>query len=133
MVLGINSTDGLGNPSTFTPSPGPYRENYSILGEGVSSSRQKRLGGPALRKAGTSFATLIAAGLSATLLYYAKARAPKSEESRRAGSVGELRAMLSAMTESRAGYGYIVPWNIFDRKPNEYVYETLYDLWKDAD
>jgi subtilase family serine protease len=79
MVLGVNSTDGLGNPSPFTPSPDSLRENFSVLGEVVNSQWPKKLGGPKMRKAGTSFATPITAGIAATLLHYAKVKFPGFE------------------------------------------------------
>lgn len=133
MVLGINSTDGLGNPSTFTPSPGPLRENYSVLGEGVSSQWPKKLGGPSKRKAGTSFATPIATGIAATLLYYAKVKFPKREGSKRFGSVGKMRAILSAMVKDRVGYEYLVPVSFFETNSDRLVYEMLYNIWTNND
>jgi len=129
MVLGVNSTDGLGNPSPFTPSPDSLRENFSVLGEGVYSQWPKKLGGPKMRKAGTSFATPIAAGIAATLLHYAKVKFPGCDDSKRFGNVGKMRAMLSKMTDKRSNYEYLVPVSFFETNSDGLVYETLYDQW----
>jgi hypothetical protein len=54
-----------------------------------------------VRKAGTSFVTPILVGVAATLLYYAQIKFPGSDardKSRRAGSVGKMRTMLSEIT-----------------------------------
>ena len=133
MVLGINSTDGYGNPSSFTPSPGPLRENYSVLGEGVESGWPKKLGGPTMRKGGTSYSTPIAAGLAATLLYYAKVKLPKREGSRRFGNVGKMRAMLSIIGNDRHDYKYLAPFSFFETKSDRLVYETFADIWENYD
>jgi hypothetical protein len=138
MVLCVNSTDGMGNPSAFTPSPEPRSENYSIMGEGVKSSWPKKFKmGSVVRKAGTSFATPILVGVGATLLYYAKMRFPGSDggdEARRVGSVEKMRAMLPEITQERRDNGYVVPGKLFNpQRSNESVYWALYDRWKSAD
>jgi hypothetical protein len=132
MVLGINSTDGLGNPSPFNPSPGPLRENFSVLGEAVTSQWPKKLDGSTTTKckSGTSFATPIAAGIIATLLHYAKVKFPRSGGSERFGSVGRMRAMLGTMTTERSDYAYLHPVSFFTEKSEALVHETLYDKWE---
>jgi hypothetical protein len=131
MVLGINSTDGLGNPSPFNPTPGSLRENFSVLGEAVTSQWPRKLDGSTTKKckSGTSFATPIAVGIAATLLHYAKVKFPRSGMSERFGSVGRMRAMLGRMATKRADYAYLHPVSFFTEKTEALVHEMLYDEW----
>ena len=82
-----------------------------------------------MRKAGTLFATPIAAGIAATLLYYAKVTSPECDSSKRFGNVSKRRAMLSKMTDKRSNYEYLVPVSFFEANSDGLVYETLYDQW----
>ena len=79
-----------------------------------------------MRKAGTSFATPIAAGIAATLLHYAKVKFPECDGSNRFGNVGKMREMLSKIADKRSNY---VPASFFEANSDGLVYETLYDQW----
>lgn len=133
-VLAINSTDGEGNPSTFNPTDLPGNENFSVLGFAVESAWPKSLGGGLnQRKAGTSFATPIAAGISAVLLKYAMVM-PETFSSRkmpsgRSGTPDKIRAMLLAIADRRAQYAYLAPVKFFNERSEIYARESLGYEW----
>lgn len=147
-VICIHSTDGNGTPSSFTPPASDSDMNFAVLGEAVQSAWPKALppirripplppyGKTTLRKAGTSFATPIAAGIAATLLHYAKTKFPADpviagEEPQRSGSLAKMRAMLGVISVSRGqNYRYLIPCEGFQDNTEQWIYANLLKAWK---
>lgn len=121
MVIGINSTNVWGDKSNFTPNTLSRSENFSILGEAIESSWPKHLGqGSRQCKSGTSYATPIAAGTAASMLFYSRMKLQKQEKVAELRSCAGMRKMLLSMSEMRDGYNYIRPWVLW-RKDDEYI------------
>lgn len=122
-VIGIASSDGLGNGSKFNPSaPEDDGSFFSTLGEAVESAWPRlpdtdENGRPTLtrskrRKSGTSFATPIAAALAANILDYARLELDMGEKYlRRLHTFSRMVAVLKLMApKKRDEYRYMVPW-----------------------
>jgi len=128
-VICINSTDGQGNSSKFSPNPHPQNENFATLGEAVNSSWPSALDvNCTRRKSGTSFATPIAAGIAAVVLEYAMQKLPvdKYAVTGRLRSCEGMKAVLKLMAEVRNGYRYIKPWKLFSPEYSySYIRETI--------
>lgn len=121
MVIGINSTDAWGNKSNFTPTSLPYSENFSTLGEAVESSWPKHLGkGSTQWRSGTSYATPIAAGIAATMLFYTRMKLQKLDRVAELKTCSGMRRLLLSMADMRDGYNYLCPWVLW-RKDDEYI------------
>jgi subtilisin family serine protease len=136
-VICVNSTDGQGNYSKFSPTSRKNSNDFSTLGEAVESSWPKHLGkGHTQRKSGTSFATPIAAGIAAIVLEYARQKLPEKERavSSRLRSCAGMRAVFKLMAEERIGYNYVIPWKLLNQASREQfihesILETLGDLY----
>jgi subtilisin family serine protease len=65
IVIGVNSSNGKGNQSIFSPTTRSNEDNFSIVGEAIESSWYDSNGvwPTPVVKSGTSYATPIAAGL----------------------------------------------------------------------
>lgn len=121
MVIGINSTNTWGDKSSFTSNTLPRSENFSILGEAVESSWPKHLGqGSRQWRSGTSYATPIAAGTAATMLFYARVKLQKPDIVTEMGTCAGMRKLLLSMAEMRDGYNHLRPWRLW-RKDDEYI------------
>jgi hypothetical protein len=127
-IISINSSDGFGSKSRFSPSPRDNDDNFSIVGEAVEVAWPISLleGGIRLTS-GTSIATPIAAGVAALVLEYVSQRGPEDmEESHPIANVGRLwhydgmRAILTSMSGGSTidGYHWIQPWNVFAKFGN---------------
>jgi len=110
-----------GDKSNFTPNTLPRSENFSILGEAIESSWPKHLGqGSRQWRSGTSYATPIAAGTAATMLFYARMKAKKPTMVAELRTCAGMRRLLLSMAEMRDGYNYIRPWVLW-RKDDEHI------------
>ncbi|KAE8361736.1 peptidase S8/S53 domain-containing protein [Aspergillus caelatus] len=119
-VFCINSADGLGVTSRFTPSARVSDDNFTLLGEAVESAWPTQLRqGQRQRKSGTSIATAIAAGIAALVLELAVQRPPQISYSRELWTYPGMRAIFYLMSQdsitvSSAGYYNVMPWNLLD-------------------
>lgn len=139
-VFCIHSTDGNGNPSAFNPTADDKDVNFSLLGEQVSSHWPTGKNGhnePVKAMSGTSVATPIAAGLAAAILSFVRQQerhiAPGGELplGPRLKNVQLMNEVLKSMVKQRrgAGYDYITPHSLFDRKSTrEQVYDKIEDI-----
>ena len=115
-VFCINSCDGNGNKSSFTPNPTTGKKAYSILGEGIFAAQASS------RISGTSYATPIAAGLAASLIEFAKQSWPEDGDEVERKRLFEhlhtdagMASLFDRIAEPRDSYYYLCPWrNLFD-------------------
>ncbi|KAI1425790.1 hypothetical protein F5Y12DRAFT_795492 [Xylaria sp. FL1777] len=138
-VFCIHSTDGNGNPSAFNPTADVKDVNFSLLGEHVSSHwpiGMKGCNQPINTMSGTSVATPIAAGLTASILSFVR----QQEQHMAPGSdllgpwlkdAHSMDAVLKLMVRQTrgAGYDYITPHVLFDRRSTrDRVYDKINDI-----
>lgn len=113
-VICVHSGDGLGNSSSFTPSP---KDNMRImvLGECVPSAWPPKLKSPGDLKymSGTSCAAPIAGGIAAVILDYSRGFLTESEwKSLR--QTGSVRRMFEGLRDpNKADYWWIQHWALF--------------------
>jgi len=118
-VIGVNSTNTWGGKSDFTPNVLPFSENFSILGEAVESSWPKHLKQGARQcRSGTSYATPIAAGTAANILFYVRMKIDNEERVREMATCRGMKKLLLSMTTLTGGYSYVRPWVLW-RKDDE--------------
>lgn len=114
VVIGVNSSDGKGNRSDFSPTPRRNEDNFCTVGEAVESFWPDLNGHwTAVTKSGTSYATPIAAGLAGSLLDYARLKMELGEaEIDLLRRYKGMRAAFNLMTdkEKRDGYDFVAPW-----------------------
>lgn len=124
-VIAVNSCDGFGSKSRFTPAPKPNDDNFSVVGEAVEVAWPENLvSGGKRMTSGTSIATPIAAGIAALVLEFVSQRGPEGSDTipnvARLKHYDGMHAILDSMcgTELVDGYKYIQPWNLFSRFQN---------------
>jgi hypothetical protein len=118
-VIGINSTDTWGGKSDFTPNVLPLSENFSILGEAVEGSWPKHLKqGNRQCQSGTSYATPIAAGTAANMLFYVRMKFENEAKVKEAATCRGMKKILLSMAAPIHGYSYIRPWSLW-KEPDE--------------
>jgi hypothetical protein len=115
-VFGIHSTDYMGNPSKFNPSP-LKDANLSIIGELIeaawpskeqtSSSRHPVT--RTRRMSGTSFATPVAVSIVALLLDYFRQTMQTEVTILKMKEFNGMRRVLALIYTERQGYHYINP------------------------
>jgi hypothetical protein len=130
MVICINSMDGLGTLSGFSPNRNPLTENFATLGEVVESAWPSSKRDDKQFKSGTSYATPIAVAVAASLLQYVRWKLPESNHAaaRRLRSCDGMKAVLAEMSEDRAGYRYIAPWKLLyanSKNPEKSIKERI--------
>lgn len=114
-VICVHSADGLGNRSTFTPSP---KDNMRIMvpGEYIYSSWPEKLGSLDNLKymSGTSCAAPIAAGIAAVILDYARGFL-NDEDWKSLRRVSSMRRMFEELRDmhNTEGYWWIKHWTLF--------------------
>ncbi|CZR56494.1 uncharacterized protein PAC_06382 [Phialocephala subalpina] len=129
-VIGISSTDGLGNSSRFNPST-QGKLSFSTLGEGIAS---EWLGSCDVRKSGTSYATPIAAAIAATFLAFVKLKLDMdSEELEKLHSCEGMSAMLKLMSKPMGEHSYVTPWSLWEGKPEGIVLGLIRNELDDLD
>jgi hypothetical protein len=111
-VLGIFSTDGNLKASQFNPPPIPSTNNFAVLGEDLV------VGDREVAVSGTSYSTVIAAGIAATLLDFARQlnvpSIPSGEIVERfktkEGVISLFQLMSRYHTDGR--YNCLAPWEL---------------------
>jgi hypothetical protein len=110
-VIGVNSTDTWGGKSVFSPNILPLSENFSVLGEAVESSWPKHLEqGNRQCRSGTSYATLIATGTAANMLFYVRMKLANEAKVKEVATCRGVKKLLLSMAAPIGGYSYIRPW-----------------------
>ena len=120
-VICVNALDGYGRPSNFNPEARPDT-NLAVLGEFVEAawSRQASSAHTA-RKAGTSVATPIAAGIAALILEYSRQDGPAGSKVHKPDQLrhcDEIRKLLHGMSRKVDGFQCMVPRDLFYKRFN---------------
>ncbi|RSL44909.1 hypothetical protein CEP53_011014 [Fusarium sp. AF-6] len=125
-VICIHSTDGHGNPSKTNPTAQKGKD-FAVLGMSIKSSiKGKNKKRTEVYISGTSYATAIGVGIAANVLEVAKGDSALWD-----GGKGKLcsswgmSCVFKIMSEERAGYRNVMPWRLFDGRPEEDVYRDI--------
>ncbi|KAI0891512.1 hypothetical protein F4806DRAFT_482812, partial [Annulohypoxylon nitens] len=119
-VICIHATDGSGNDNGgINPSPVDRGDNFTTLGLGIEFFWS----GKEIFKSGTSYSAPIAAGIAANILDFTTIMAldgtlPPEYQTRIREGEG-MKKVFRLMAESRQGYDYIAPWNLWRQGLNE--------------
>ncbi|KAJ5747489.1 Cadherin [Penicillium nucicola] len=139
-VICIHSTDSNGNRSPFSPTARADAINIGTIGEAVTSAWPVHLCSPVTalpvkQKSGTSFATAIAAGITAFLIQYVRLYLP--EHAQKVKRKAKMEAVFRRIAEKTASsiprddYHYFSlsqhPSNLFG-KQRHFIDETLRDI-----
>jgi subtilisin family serine protease len=118
-VICVNAYDGYGRPSNFNPEARPGT-NLAVLGEFVEAAWPlPRSDAQTVRKAGTSVATPIAAGLAALILEYSRQDGPagsRVEHRDQLRHCDEVRKVLQCMSRNVGGFQCLVPGDLFYKR-----------------
>jgi hypothetical protein len=126
-VICIHACDGRGFTGIVNPSPRQNAHNFTTLGVGIRSKWKNQ----EVFKSGTSFATIVAAGIAASILEFANLKCKLSDKEMvilygRSGMV----AIFNAMSEERDGYDYVQPADLFWRREDNEVAEMIQTIIK---
>ncbi|RDW58854.1 hypothetical protein BP6252_13330 [Coleophoma cylindrospora] len=106
-VVAVFSSDSLGNPSLFNPSPSPAQRNFSTIGEDIAISHN----GEEQYRSGTSFATCVMAGILSSMFVFARDYLELDlEDWNLLHTPAGAHKFLEIMSTSRGGYDYVAPW-----------------------
>jgi len=127
--LSCSRRDAYGNGSPFSLTPFGNRDNFSLLGETVEPfwpfKPQRASSGH--RGDGTSLATPIVAGITASIFEFVEPRMP--DENHRPGVYRRLKsqagmiAVFKLMAEQRNGYDYVRPWALSNKIRRTFSHE----------
>ncbi|KAL2673797.1 hypothetical protein Neosp_012241 [[Neocosmospora] mangrovei] len=125
-VICVHSTDGHGNPSNTNPTAQKGKD-FAVLGMSIKSSvKNKDKERTNVYISGTSFATAIGVGIAANVLEIAKGDPTFWDEVKgRLCSSWGVSCVFKIMSEERAGYRNVMPWRLFDGRPEEDVYRDI--------
>ena len=120
MVVGVNSTDPWGRWSKFSPPRLQLSENFCTLGEAIESSWPSHLGqGTKQRRSGTSYATPIATGFAATLLYIARLTIDDSDKLKALRSCSRIKALLRSISKRLENGQHYLRWLYWKEDPED--------------
>ncbi len=120
-VICVHSADGLGNRSKFTPDPQDGMR-IMVLGEGIQSAWPPQPGSSEDHKpmSGTPYSALIAAGIAAMILDYARGFLSEAEWEKLRDRDSMLRLFDRMKSPySTDGYWWIMHWRLFLQKTSE--------------
>lgn len=120
IVIGVNSADTWGNKSDFTPTILPRSENFSILGEAVESSWPRHLKqGSRQSRSGTSYATPIAAGTAANMIFYTRMKVQNQVRVKSVETCQGMKKLFLSMASPIGGYNYLRPWVMWKKEDDD--------------
>lgn len=138
MVICINSADASGNKSRYNPPAEASCDNFSILGENVSSTwpsgssqypNTQGDGGNRKRLSGTSVATPIAASVAILIMQYKRLYTDQIQGHRDLESYSGIRQIFARMTLDKSSKGgsfdYIRPWAVLDFETSNMISGTF--------
>jgi len=133
-AIEIYSADGYGRPSAFNPPAKEFSENFTVLGEGIYIHKFSK---EDQSVSGSSYATIIAAGIAATVLHFASEGRESSEDTnveRKVHTQRGMRLVFRYMNSSRDGkYANITPWKLLSSFDGpEHVYKRLRGIFDDS-
>ncbi|THY54272.1 subtilisin-like protein [Aureobasidium pullulans] len=120
-VICIHSANHGGRTSNHSPPARDNTYNFSVLGEDVRSAWPVSLGGPTELMTGTSTAVMIAAAVSAVILYLVRfedkdfiPRKTLSAIRERLKTQDAMCKLLKEMSVPTEGYDFLKPWELID-------------------
>ena len=120
-VICIHSANHGGRTSNHSPPARDNTYNFSVLGEDVRSAWPVSLGGPTELMTGTSTAVMIAAAVSAVILYLIRfedkdfiPRKTLSAIRERLKTQDAMCKLLKEMSVPTEGYDFLKPWELID-------------------
>ena len=117
MVMCINSADGGGARSRYNPPAQDTGDNFSTIGEAVSSAWPTKPGkADERRQWGTSTSAPIAAAIAALILEFEKQPHLTISHRKLLKSFEGMREVFSRMSEAKDGYSFVVPWNLLHKQ-----------------
>ncbi|THZ02316.1 subtilisin-like protein [Aureobasidium pullulans] len=120
-VICIHSANHGGRTSNHSPPARDNTYNFSVLGEDVRSAWPVSLGGPTELMTGTSTAVMIAAAVSAVILYLVRfedkdfiPRKTLSAIRERLKTQDAMCKLLKEMSVPTEGYDFLKPWELIN-------------------
>ncbi|THY66475.1 subtilisin-like protein [Aureobasidium pullulans] len=120
-VICIHSANHGGRTSNHSPPARDNTYNFSVLGEDVRSAWPVSLGGPTELMTGTSTAVMIAAAVSAVILYLVRFEDKDFIPIKTLSAIRErlktqdaMCKLLKEMSVPTEGYDFLKPWELID-------------------
>jgi subtilisin family serine protease len=130
MWIGVASTDATGRVTSFDQTIPPNVDRFATLGAQVPSSWPGQ--GQSTPLSGTSVSSVIAAGVAASALAYARHLEPKDGPAQSSLKTREGKMALLRLLGQPSEHGtYLNPWVLFGQsdnpQPKDTVHGKIYD------
>jgi hypothetical protein len=128
-VFCIHSATGEGNKASYNPTPVPREDNFSVVGDCISScwpspteSNKKKY------MSGSSFATPVAVAVAAFMIAFIRKNMPQHKEwNRPPQTFNGMRELFHMMVESRDEYHWVSLLGYFDAHKESKIMQDIED------